>query len=206
MTAAKRSRLSPEARRAQLLELGVQMLSTRTLDELSIEALSEEAGISRGLLFHYFKNKQDYHRAVVQLAADDLIATTAPDLALEPIPRLRQSLEQYVHYVRSNYRGYICLVRGAASGDAALRDIFDRTRAILTARITEHLAAFGLPDTPAVRLLAGGWSAMVEETVLAWVPDPQIPEAELLHVLTAALPALLGVGGRPALTRPAPDR
>ena len=33
MTAAKRVRLSPDARRSQLLELGVRMLTTRTLDE-----------------------------------------------------------------------------------------------------------------------------------------------------------------------------
>ena len=86
MTAAKRIRLSPEARREQLLELGVQMLTTRTLDELSVEALAEQAGISRGLLFHYFRNKQDFHRAVVQRAADDLIETTAPGSRPGPDP------------------------------------------------------------------------------------------------------------------------
>ncbi len=195
MTAAKRVRLSPEARRAQLLELGVQMLTSRTLDELSVEALAEQAGISRGLLFHYFKNKQEFHRAVVQQAADDLLETTAPDFALDPLPRLTQSLEHYVDYVRVNYHAYISLVRGAASGDEALREIFDRTRAELTSRITDNVAVFGLSDGPAVRLLARGWSAMVEEAVLAWVPDPQISEPELLRVLTAALPAVLAAGG-----------
>src|ERR1700710_342379 len=137
MTAAKRVRLSPAARREQLLELGVQMLTTRTLDELSVEALAEQAGISRGLLFHYFKNKQEFHRAVVQQAADDLLETTPPDFKLDPLPRLTQSLEHYVDYVRANYHGYISLVRGAASGDEALREIFDRTRAELTSRITD---------------------------------------------------------------------
>lgn len=195
MTAAKRVRLSPEARRAQLLELGVRMLTTRTLDELSVEALAEQAGISRGLLFHYFKNKQEFHRAVVQQAADDLLATTAPDYGLDPLPRLTQSLEHYVDYVRANYHGYISLVRGAASGDEALREIFDRTRAELTSRITDNVAVFGLADGPATRLLARGWSAMVEEAVLAWVPDPQISKPELLRVLSAALPAVLAAGG-----------
>ncbi len=75
----KRIRLSPDVRREQLLDLGVRMLATRTLDELSVDVLSEEAGISRGLLFHYFKNKQDFHRAVVQRAADELLARTQPD-------------------------------------------------------------------------------------------------------------------------------
>ena len=193
MTAAKRVRLSPEARREQLLELGVQMLTTRTLDELSVEALAEQAGISRGLLFHYFRNKQDFHRAVVQRAADDLLETTAPDPNLDPIPRLMQSVEHYVDYVSVNYRAYLSLVRGAASGDDTLREIFDRTRAVLTKRITDNLDVFGRTDGPTEQLLARGWSALVEEIVIAWVPEQQISKDELLAVLTATLPALLSV-------------
>lgn len=194
MTTAKRVRLSPQARREQLLELGVRMLTSRTLDELSVEELAEQAGISRGLLFHYFRNKQDFHRAVVQRAADALLETTAPDPNLEPLPRLTASLEHYVDYVSTNYRAYLSLVRGAASGDDALREIFDRTRDVLTRRITENIEVFGTADGPTERLLARGWSAMVEEVVLAWVPDPRISKEELLSVLTQTLPAVLTAG------------
>jgi AcrR family transcriptional regulator len=190
---AKRVRLSPQARREQLLELGVQMLATRTLDELSVEELAEQAGISRGLLFHYFRNKQDFHRAVVQRAADELLEITAPDPTLDPLRRLARSLEHYIDYVSKNHRAYLSLVRGAASGDDALREIFDRTRDVFTRRITDNLAAFGLTDGATERLLARGWSAMVEEVVLAWVPDPQISKEELLSVLTQTLPAVLTV-------------
>ncbi len=194
MTTAKRVRLSPQARREQLLELGVRMLTSRTLDELSVEELAEQAGISRGLLFHYFRNKQDFHRAVVQRAADVLLETTAPDTTLDPLPRLTASLEHYVDYVSTNYRAYLSLVRGAASGDDALREIFDHTRDVLTKRITDNIEVFGTTDGPTARLLARGWSAMVEEVVLAWVPDPRISKEELLSVLTQTLPAVLTAG------------
>jgi AcrR family transcriptional regulator len=191
MTTARRIRLTPDARREQLLELGIEMLATRTLDELSVDALAEEAGISRGLLFHYFRNKQEFHRAVVRRAADDLIECTAPDMSLDPIPRLVTSLEAYVDYVLANYQGYVSLVRGAAGGDQALLEIFDETRRLMTARITDNLGAFGHADSPTVQLLARGWTAMVEETVLAWVGDQQISKDELLGVLAGALPAIL---------------
>ena len=42
----KRTRLDPAARRAQLIELGVEMLATRTLDELSVETASVCDGIA----------------------------------------------------------------------------------------------------------------------------------------------------------------
>ena len=70
--------MSPDSRREQLLELGVRLFATRSLEDLSIETLAEEAGISRGLLYHYFGNKQEFHTAVVRRAADDLFAVTAP--------------------------------------------------------------------------------------------------------------------------------
>jgi AcrR family transcriptional regulator len=191
---AKRIRLSPDARREQLLDLGVRMLATRTLEDLSVDALAEQAGISRGLLFHYFKNKQDFHHAVVQRAADDLLARTRPDPSRPPAARLALSLEHYVDYVLANRQSYISLVRGAAGGDQALLEIFERTRAAMTSRVTDHLEVFGVPDTPAVRLLARGWAALVEEAVLSWVADPRLPKQELLRVLTATLPAVLATG------------
>ena len=77
MPATPRVRMSPARRREQLLDLGVTLLATRSLDELSIEILAEEAGISRGLLYHYFGNKHDFHEAVVRRAAG-VSGTTVP--------------------------------------------------------------------------------------------------------------------------------
>ena len=170
------------------------MLATRTLDELSVDVLAEQAGISRGLLFHYFKNKQDFHRAVVRRAADELLARTKPDLSQDPTTRLTGSLAHYIDYVLANHQAYISLVRGAAGGDEALLEIFEQTRSTMTARITDNLAVFGVQDSPTVRLMARGWSALVEEAVLGWVADPQLSKDELLRVLTATLPAVLSAG------------
>jgi AcrR family transcriptional regulator len=196
-TTTPRVRMSPDIRREQLLDLGVRLLSSRSLDELSIEMLAEEAGISRGLLYHYFGNKQDFHRAVVRRAADELIAVTAPVTEGEPLDRLALSLEAYVDYVVANYEGYSSLVRGAASGNEALREIYEEVRRVLTERIfetagAEGLSELGVSDTPATRLMVRGWSAMTEEVVLSWVRDPQgVPKQELLVLLAGALPAVL---------------
>jgi AcrR family transcriptional regulator len=187
----RRVRLSPATRREQLLDLGLQLLQTRSLEELSIDLVAEEAGISRGLLYHYFRSKQDFHRAVVRRAADELVAQTAPEESLQPIARLTASLRAYVDYVLANYAAYVSLVKSAAGGDEVLRAIYDDTRTALTGRIFDSLGEFGLADTPAVRLLARGWSAMVEETVLSWAPEQGVPKEELVALLAEALPALL---------------
>src|SRR6478609_4784780 len=192
-----RVRMSPDVRREQLLELGVRLLATRSVDELSIDLLAEEAGISRGLLYHYFGGKQEFHTAVVRRAADELFAVTAPDGKGSPLEQLAGSLARYVDYVAENYQGYVSLLRGAAGGHEGLREIYEDSRAALTERlfegpVAEEAASIGLTDTPTSRLLARGWAAFTEEVVLEWVRDPRgITREELLVTLSASLPGIL---------------
>ena len=195
MTATPRVRMSPARRREQLLDLGVTLLATRSLDELSIEILAEEAGISRGLLYHYFGNKHDFHEAVVRRAADDLIATTAPPAEGDPLERLLASVTAYLDYVETNYQGYLSLVKGAAGGNEAIRDIYEEARAALTDRIfREDAQGSVVPDTPAARLMVRGWAAMTEDLVLSWVREPDgVTREELLGALAASLPALVEI-------------
>jgi AcrR family transcriptional regulator len=190
-----RTRLTPDERRSQLLDLGVRLLATRSLDELSIDLLAEEAGISRGLLYHYFGNKHAFHEAVVRRAADDLIAQTAPPADGEPLERLLTSVTAYVDYVVANHEGYLSLVKGAASGNETLRDIYEEARSALTDRVfREDAQGEIVPDTPAARLVVRGWSAMTEELVLSWVADPRgVTRDDLLTILAASLPALVEV-------------
>ncbi|GEP37704.1 TetR family transcriptional regulator [Nocardioides psychrotolerans] len=195
MTATTRVRLSPEERRSQLLDLGVRLLATRSLDELSIDVLAEEAGISRGLLYHYFGNKHVFHEAVVRRAADDLIAQTAPPASGEPLERLLTSVTAYVDYVVTNYEGYLSLVKGAAGGNDTLREIYDEARSALTDRVfREDAQGTIITDTPAARLVVRGWAAMTEELVITWRADPSgVSREELLEIIAASLPALVGV-------------
>ena len=199
MTSSPRVRMTPESRREQLLDLGVTLLATRSLDELSIEILAEEAGISRGLLYHYFGNKHDFHEAVVRRAAEDLVAITAPGGEGDLATRLTSSLDRYLGWVEANHEGYVSLVRAASGGNERLREIYESTRAALTDRIfetagEEGLASFGITDSPGVRLVVRGWAALVEEVVLSWVDDDRgVSREALLDSLTASLAALLSV-------------
>jgi AcrR family transcriptional regulator len=188
-----RSRLSPALRREQLLDLGVWLLATRSLDELSIDDLAEEAGVSRGLLYHYFGGKQEFREAVCRRAADELIARTAPPAAGAPADRLLASVAAYLDYVIGNHQGYLSLVRGAAGGNAALRQVYDEARAALTDRIfTTDVDGEVVPDNPAARLLVRGWAALAEELVLTWLAEPgEVTRDELLGLVAGSLPALV---------------
>ena len=194
-----RTRLSPENRREQLLDLGVGLLSRRRLEDLSIDALADEAGISRGLLYHYFAGKRDFHLAVLRRMADRVVAITAPPSEGDPLSQLVTSLTAYVDFVTENRIAYVSFVRAAAAGDEEFRRIYEDARAALTDRIFDHagrdvLAGLGLVDGPALRLLVRGWSAMVEDTVLSWLDDDRgIERDALLDMLAGTLVGVAGV-------------
>jgi AcrR family transcriptional regulator len=190
-----RTRLSPRERRTQLLDLGVSLLATRTLDELTIELLAEEAGISRGLLYHYFGSKHAFHAAVVRRAVDDLVAQTAPPPGGDPLQRLQASMTAYVDYVTSNYEGYVSIVKAAQGGNETLRRLYEEARSALTERIfTEDAQGEIVADTPATRLAVRGWAAMVEELVLTWAADPgPVSREQLLTAVTGSLPAVVSL-------------
>ena len=69
---APRQRLTVDARREQLLGLGMELFSTRAYEEVWIEEIAERAGVSRGLLYHYFPTKRDFYVAVARAAVEDV--------------------------------------------------------------------------------------------------------------------------------------
>ena len=188
-----RIRLSPAERKEQLLDLGVRLLSTRPFQEISIDLLAEEAGISRGLLYHYFGGLVPFQEAVIRRAAEDLMERTdLPDIA-DPIERLNAAIAAYVDFVDQSFAGYLSLVRGAKSGNAVMSEIYDSARAALTDRILAAAPDL-VPDTAANRLLVRGWQALAEELVIVWKTEAtEMTRAELLSLLASALPALIGI-------------
>jgi AcrR family transcriptional regulator len=167
------------------------MLATRTLDALSVEDIARKAGISRGLLFHYFSSKQEFHIEVARAAAGELIVRTEPDASLPPVEALRAAVAAFVDYVEENPDNYKSLVRGAASGDVEMRAIFDETRSTMAWRVLSVLEQLGFPLGRQAELAVHGWIAFTEECVIRSLNDEVRDRTALLDLLTRALPAVV---------------
>lgn len=196
---ATRTRLTPEQRREQLLDLGVRLLADRPIEELSVELLAEQAGVSRGLLYHYFGGLREFLHAVLRRMADELFEATAPVDHPDLVHRLRVSLQNYIGYVRAHQASYRSFQQAAFGGRPEIREIYEEGRAALVNRIfdsatADELAEVGIVDTPASRLLARGWSAMVEDVFMSWLDDPRdLSEEQVIETLTVSLGAILGL-------------
>lgn len=184
----KRTRLTPEERREQLLALGVTMLGERSIEEISVSEIAAQAGISRGLLFHYFPTKQDFQREVVRHANAELLERVSPDRTLGIFDMLRDSIGRYVDYVSENSTSYLALLRGPTSVSPDLVPLVEQTRDAIIGII---LAEAPVPIDPAAhpRLMLGmrGWIAFVEETTLTWLRSEPITRDELVELLVESL-------------------
>ncbi len=209
----RRVRLDVDARRAQLVELGLSQFSSRTFDEISIDDIAREAGISKGLLYHYFPTKRAFYVACVRESAarlvagmDDVVPKDGPLVDANGAPTLEglsAGIDAYLTYVRSQGRAYTALMRSGAGVDRELATIVDATRSTLLARLTHGLAEVFPPETiesPTLQIALHGWVGLAEAASIAWVEasveaegtSNAIPSAlQIRTLLTRALVAIV---------------
>lgn len=196
MAGQKRTRLSPEARREQLIEEGLAMAADRPLDQVTVEAVAEAVGVSRALIFHYFDTKHDFHIAMAREQSQRMLTATAPDFELgDPIEVLRGTIRGFVDFVTQNRALYLALMRGSASSDPAMQAVFDETRSVMVQRTLGSVELVGLEPTPLVELAINGWLAFSEDVTIRWLTAPTVTRDELLELITVALPSLGAVAG-----------
>lgn len=191
MSNKPRQRLDVGARRAQLLAVGSELFAARPYDDVWIDDVAERAGVSRGLLYHYFGNKRGFLHAVIERETQQILAATEPDPSLPPGERLRTSIDGYLDYVVAHPHGYRAIFRGVVSSDARVRELVDANLRRQEDRILAA-ASGGAPITPQLRLAVHGWLAFLVAVVLEWLDDPvPLPRDEIADLVIGALQAVL---------------
>jgi AcrR family transcriptional regulator len=182
-----RLRRTADDRRAQLVQIGLELLPTTPVQELTIDEVARRAGISRSLLFHYFATKRDYYTAVTRAAADLLWAHLLPPPGTPPEQQVTGMLDRYVGWVEAYRETHLAFVRGAAGGDPWVSEVYEETRARL---VDVALAALELPDDALRRQLVLAWFAFTEDLVGQWTQEPTMTRDELLTLLRDVLDRL----------------
>ncbi|MGW3339405.1 TetR/AcrR family transcriptional regulator [Streptomyces sp. NPDC001009] len=183
-SAPTRVRLKPEERRTQLIGIGLRLLVTRPIHEMSVDEVAAEAGISRGLLFRYFPTKRDYYVAVVRAAARRVLLHAEPPADGTPAERMLGIVDGFVSFVQRRKDNYVALVRAGAGGDDLVLEVFEDTRRTLVDRVLD--AADVRDPAPLLRLAVRGWLAMAEEMAVD-ATDEVVTTADLVELLAVQL-------------------
>ena len=185
-----RRRLSVDERRQELLRVGMQLFSTRAYDELWVEEIAEQAGISRGLLYRYFPTKRDFYVEVTRAAAAEAARLTAPDASLPPGEQLRAGIDAFLRYAEEHSQGFLTAYRGSLAGDPEVRAIVEEGRLRQSARILKTVVGDAEPP-PLTCLAVQGWIAFAQNVTAQWLqqrePERQAVRDLLMRVLASAI-------------------
>jgi AcrR family transcriptional regulator len=181
-------RRTADDRRAQLVQIGLELLPTTPVQELTIDEVARRAGISRSLLFHYFASKREYYTAVTRAAADVLLEHLLPEPGTPAGEQVSGMLDRYVGWVETFRESHLAFVRGAGGGDPWVAEVYEETRARL---VQVALTALDLPDDALRRQLLQAWFAFTEDLVGSWADRPTMSRSDLLALLRQVLDRLL---------------
>ncbi|MEV1293747.1 TetR/AcrR family transcriptional regulator [Pseudonocardia sp. NPDC049635] len=189
-------RMTPQARRAQLVSAALDLYGSRSPDEVAVEDVTRVADVSRALFYRYFSSVEELHVAALGSVADELIARVA--LAGEgPLEeQLSAALDVFLDVVQRHARAYIALLRSGSvvstgATDALVDGVRDHIVDLLCVR-------GGVPDPAPLQLMTlRGWVALVEGSVLSWLEAGRVPDrATLRDWLVEQLFAMLEVTAR----------
>ena len=191
-----RARLSVDERRAQLLDLGRRLFNSRPYDAISIDEIASAAGISKGLLYHYFPSKRHFYVAVVRAGAEHVTRLTAVRPGLAPAAQLRAAVDSFLTYVEKNAQAYGHLLRSGVGTDPEASAIVEETRRSM---VDQVLHSIGLEDgRPVVRLVIRGWVGFSESVTLEWADRRDVPRRDVLRLLVHAFENTLAVAAASA--------
>ncbi len=187
-----RRRLSADDRRRQLVGIGLAKIVETPIQDLSLDEVAAEAGISRGLLFHYFPTKTDFYLACISAAGRRMLRTTAPDEGLAPEEQVESLTRLMIEQIERRRDFYLALVHGHGVADPRVSEVMDSVREGSTDRVVRALDV-----APRQRDVVRAWWAYTEDRALTWSAVPTGERPVLLSALVAecvaALHALLAI-------------
>jgi AcrR family transcriptional regulator len=169
-----RTRLDVDERRAQLLALGLDHFGRQPYDDVSIDAIAQAAGVSKGLLYHYFPTKKAFYAATVREAANSIVALCDRPDGDPPLQQLTDGIDAYLDFVREHRTAYATLMRSGVGVDREIAEIVDETREAFLALLTEGVfqafpAGEPLTRSPLLDLALRGWVGLCEQVSLGWI-------------------------------------
>ncbi|MFC4331129.1 TetR/AcrR family transcriptional regulator [Streptomyces andamanensis] len=195
-----RQRLTPDARRAQLLSVGARLFAAHPYDDVPMEQVAAEAGVSRALLYRHFPSKHALFAAVYRQAADRLLAQTRLDPADSLAEQLVQGMDVHLDYFVAN-RNAVLAANRVLAGDPVIQTIMTDELDALRARLLAVLPLADEGARAAVSDVLKSWLVFVRVLCVDWLTQETCTREQVRDVCVGAVLGAL----RPLLDQdPAP--
>lgn len=194
--AAPRTRLEPDARRAQILACAQRLFSEQRYGAVSMETVAREAGVTRGLLHHYFGGKRELFLEVVRSmvhvppslpAAEELAGGNREE-------GLGAAVDRWLEVVWRNRETWLATVGAQGFGrDPELELILEEAREQTAGQLIALLRpANQRPPTRELRALVRAYAGLAEATSLEWLERRRLSREQARELLLRGILQLVG--------------
>jgi AcrR family transcriptional regulator len=201
MSSPKYSRLDPGQRRDQILDAANALFAERAYDEVSIEDIASSAGVTRGLVHHYFGGRKEVYIGLLERLGAQRENRLRPPVGRSARARVADTVSRWLDWTETNRTVWLATIaRGEDIADPDVR----RVVADLVERAVAPLAAFHADiaqDSPRLRYALECWTALNRAATRRWLRGQATREATH-ELLATTLEHILRTFGSP----PAPRR
>ncbi len=184
------TRLDPEGRRHQILAAALRVFSEKPYGSVSMSAIAREAGVTRGLVHHYFGGKTQLYGALVASLAEFSVPMTAPDpsLPLEQLVAIR--VDSWIDFIAEHRQIALTIGAGMHPDDPELMAIIQDAREEIVELIMRAVAL----DTEAsaqMRFLIRSYLGLTGAAAGEWLYHERATRDEVHAMFTHALISLI---------------
>jgi AcrR family transcriptional regulator len=176
--------------------VGVELLGRYGTADISIEEIAGAAGVSKGLLYHYFPTKNDFFVAVLARSQAEMDQELVREPGLSAMERFDHSLEGFLAFVDAHAEGYLAVVNARGREPRVQQLIEERRQRRIDELVALAAVLAGVPRatvrTPLLVAALDGWIAFTEGVTMRWLRDREISREEVHELLRGALLEVFG--------------
>src|SRR3954468_22517190 len=169
MSSPKFSRLEPAQRRDQILDAANALFAERAYDEVSIEDIASSAGVTRGLVHHYFGGRNDVYVGLLERLGSQREEQLRPPAGRSARARVADTVSRWLDWTEANRTIWLATI--AHGEDIADPDV-RRAVADLVRRAVALLTAFHADiakDSPRLRYALECWTGLNRAATRRWL-------------------------------------
>ena len=200
MSSPKFSRLDPGQRRAQILDAANALFAERAYEEVSIEDIASSAGVTRGLVHHYFGGRKEVYIGLLERLGAQREEELRPPRGRSARARVADSVSRWLDWTEANRTIWLAtMAHGEDIADLEVRravgDLVRRAVALLTAYHADIAE-----DSPRLRYALECWTALNRAATRRWLHGEATREATH-ELLASTLEHVLRTFGAPPVPR-----
>jgi AcrR family transcriptional regulator len=169
MARTQRTRLSPEGRRRQILEVARRQFASMPYAEVTGASIAAEARVTRGLVHHYFGGVRELYLEVLGQVSIDAVAIPGRIEGLTREERVARNVDAWLDWTEANRETFLALaMHGNTNPDPEIGRLVEAGREAATERIIEANSDL-ISDTAGARLAVRGLMAMHQAACGSWL-------------------------------------